>query len=275
MQYFKNRIKKKWAYLIYRQKVKPQAYEKLKAQSVVENHIRASDAIANLFTYHGEDGIIQKIIHLLPKVSPIFVDVGSGNCITSNCATLAVHNKWKGLFIDNNDLLLSIGVGFYKRLKLSENLQFAKAFVTPESVNGLLNQQGFYGPVGLLSIDIDGNDFWVWKAINIIQPSIVVIEAKVEFGLKNLVVPEGTTNHHQYNKKYNGASVVALKTLGASKGYTLIAANPLGYNLFFIRKDLVTYLLPEIRVEETLQHPETIKSFYPESFFKNHTFVSP
>ncbi|HVG42258.1 MAG TPA: hypothetical protein VM888_11660 [Chitinophagaceae bacterium] len=273
MQYLKNSIKKRLAYFLYRNKVKPEAFEKLLLHSVQVGHKNSSAAVADLFTYHGEDGIIQYIISKLKDLPPVFVDIGSGNCITSNCATLTVHNKWSGLFLDNNDLLLSIGNSFYSKLNLGDKLQFAKELVTPENINGILKQKNIRGPVGLLSIDIDGNDYWVWKALNIIQPQIVVIEAKVEFGFKNIIVPEGPKNHHSFNKKYNGASVEAFRALGYEKGYTLVGANPQGYNLFFIRNEDVNESLQELKTESILKHPDTVKSFYPEHFFKQHQFI--
>jgi hypothetical protein len=275
MQYLKNKVKKKLVGWLYRKKITPHAFKQLLDQSIFKKNTNASAAVADLFTYHGEDGIIQYLISKLQSVLPLFVDIGSGNCITGNCTTLAVHNQWKGLFIDDNDQLLGIGAKFYNKLKLQKNVAFTKAYVTPQSINGLLIQKNISGPVGLLSIDIDGNDYWVWKAITIIQPKIVVIEAKVEFGYKNVVVPDGPTNHHSFDKMYNGASVEALRKLGALKGYTLVAANPFGYNLFFIQNEEVNNSLSEIKTPAILQHPETVQSFYNEDFFKQHQFIIP
>ena len=132
----------------------------------------------------------------------------------------------------------------------------------------------YNGKIGLLSIDIDGNDYWIWDSLEIIRPAIVVIEAKVEFGMKSIVVPYSNENHHRFDKRYNGASVEALHKLGVRKGYTLVGANAHAYNLFFIDN---MYLKPPFQAVETatlLQHPETIKSLYPASFFESHTFVS-
>jgi hypothetical protein len=273
MQYLKKQIKKSFAGWLYREKTAPAAFQKLVDTSIT--HSNPSSAVADLFTYHGEDGIIQNIISKLKNVPPLFVDIGSGDCIKSNCAALAVHCKWKGIFIDNNALILTIGKRFYSGLHLSQNVQFSKAFVTAENVNDLLRKANITGYIGLLSIDIDGNDYWIWKALTVIQPFIVVIEAKVEFGYKKVVVPYSLTNHHSYHKEYNGASVEALRKLGRDKGYTLIAANPQGYNLFFIRTEDVNNSFREIESSAILQHPETINSFYPDHFFEQHPFITP
>ena len=128
------------------------------------------------------------------------------------------------------------------------------------------------GKIGMLSIDIDGNDYWIWDAIDVIQPQIVIIEAKVEFGNKSITVPYGTANHHTVDEMFNGASVEALRKLGVKKGYKLAGANKQGYNLFFVRRDAGN--IPETTAELVLNNSETKKSFYPESFFSNHKFKS-
>lgn len=99
------------------------------------------------------------------------------------------------------------------------------ACINTGNINDLISNYGYTGAIGLLSINIDGNDYWIWKAIEIIEPLVVMIEAKVEFGLRNIVVPYSEKNHHCYDKMYNGASVEALKNFGLQKGYTLVGAN--------------------------------------------------
>src|SRR5206468_12099135 len=111
----------------------------------------------------------------------------------SNCALLAVHQNWSGIFVDADKTQLDIGKAFYKRLG-KNNLHFENAFVTPHSVNQLIEAHGIKGPAGLLSIDIDGNDYWIWKAIEVIEPLIVIAEAKVEFGMKDIIVPYSKDN---------------------------------------------------------------------------------
>jgi hypothetical protein len=121
----------------------------------------------------------------------------------------------------------------------------------------------------LLSIDIDGNDYWIWKAIDIIRPRIVIIEAKVEFGYNNVIVPFDMRNHHSADKMYNGASVEAFRQLGIRKGYKLVGANRFGYNLFFVREN---ENMAAVTTRDVLTDPVTLQSFYPESFFEEHPF---
>jgi hypothetical protein len=96
-----------------------------------------------------------------------------------------------------------------------------------------------------------------------------VIEAKVEFGQRDIIVPYGAANHHSVDKRYNGASVQALQKLAAKKGYKLAGANKQGYNLFFVRND---EHLPAVTTAQILNPPEIADSFYPEAFFGEHKF---
>ncbi|MBP6214916.1 MAG: hypothetical protein KA399_01845 [Chitinophagaceae bacterium] len=231
---------------------------------------KLSDSSYNNFTYHGEDGILLYLLRQIKDVPNIFVDIGSGDCIKSNCANLAVHYGWDGVFIDKNDKQIDIGKRFYHTMIIrGRNIRFLEQMIIPENVNNLLENAGMGGEIGLLSIDVDGNDYWIWEAIKVIKPRIVVIEAKVEFGTRNVIVPYGDHNHYSVDKMYNGASVEAIRRLGLAKGYKLIGANKQGYNLFFVK---IEENIKPASTEDVLSDTETIKSFYPEFFFTEHKF---
>lgn len=232
---------------------------------------RLSDVSYNIFTYHGEDGIIQYILQQLKNVPPVFVDAGAGNCIIGNCSTLAVHFGWDGVFMDRDKSQITAGKKFLKNISsVTPGVQFLVQELTPANINQVIAEAGIEEEIGLLSVDVDGNDYWLWKAIDVIQPRIVVIEAKVEFGLRNVIVPYGLHNHRSVNLMYNGASVEALRRLGDEKGYKLVGAIRQGYNLFFVKKNEP---LQEVSAAEVLWNPETISSFYSESFFEKHKFA--
>lgn len=228
-------------------------------------------ASGDMFTYHGEDGIIEYLIQQLPAIPRVFADFGSGDCIKSNCARLAVHENWRGVFVDMNSKQLALGKRFYKNhLGGEKQLQFVEAKITPDNCNTILEEAGITGDIGLLSVDIDGNDIWIWKAISCIRPEIVVIEAKVEFGLADRAVPYSDRNHASADRMYNGASVEAFRKAGKQKGYMLVGANRQGYNLFFVREP---HSLPELTTAEILAADEIQQSFYEEEFFTAHTFT--
>ncbi len=276
MQSLKRWVKKYFGSFIFRQLKSSARKEELENWLTQLNHRPLpvlSDASFNVFTYHGEDGILLYLLGQLPDVPKTFVDIGAGDCIKGNCSTLVVHYGWEGLFIDQNEKQLGVGRQFYKwKIRNGTVLNFLPQTVTRENINSIIQHAGISGKIGLLSIDIDGNDYWVWEAIDVIQPQIVIIEAKVEFGNKSIAVPYGVANHHAIDPMFNGASVEALCRLASEKGYKLAGANKQGYNLFFVRRDAGN--IPETTAEQVLDNSETKKSFYPESFFSKHKFES-
>jgi len=123
------------------------------------------------------------------------------------------------------------------------NLKVECAFVDCDTINQILKRNGISGDIGLLSIDIDGNDYWVWKAIDIVQPRIVICEYNSTFGWHTKVtVPYDATfvrSQAHFSHLYYGASIAALDQLAKDKGYALVGSNQAGNNLFFVRSDLV------------------------------------
>jgi hypothetical protein len=232
------------------------------------SELKLSDTSYNIFTYHGEDGIIAYLLRNLEMGIKSFVDIGSGDCITGNCASLAVHYHWGGVFLDANQNQLSIGKRFHYK---NNKIKFVKSFVEPETINKLLSELCIEKEIGLLSIDIDGNDYWIWKAIEVIKPAIVVVEAKIEFGVMDVIVPYRKMHGRESNRMYNGASVKAFEKLGKRKGYKLVGANKQGYNLFFVRADAVVNALS---AEELLADNNIQQCFYPNSFFNQYEFVT-
>ena len=271
MQALKQWIKKNFGSLVFRKQLEND--RKIELDSFLsstknESLRKLSDASFNVFTYHGEDGIIGYLIRQAEIENKIFVDIGSGDCIKSNCACLAVHYDWQGLFIDSSQIQLSIGRNFYRK---NNKVRFKNIEVRPDNVNEVLKEAGVTGKIGLLSVDIDGNDYWIWKAIDIIQPEIVVIEAKIEYGSQDVIVPYGVNNHRSKNIQFNGASVKAFEKLGLKKGYKLAGSNREGYNLFFVKENLS---IPAIAADELLDDPYIQQSFFPLEFFKQHEFVT-
>lgn len=273
MQPLKTWLKRNFADMIYGGMRRPASKDRLLIwlnDPLASDRKQLSDWSFNIFTYHGEDGIIGRLLQLMDDVPPVFVDAGAGNCIISNCSTLAVHFGWTGLFIDRDKKQLGTGIRFYRDTKYA-GLKFSAEEIRPDTINDIIADNGIAGEIGLLSIDIDGNDYWIWNLIDVVKPRIVVIEAKVEFGLREAIVPEGSFNQHSVDKMYNGASVESLRLLGEKKGYKLAGANKQGYNLFFVKKEET---IPAVSTATLLSDPAIVASFYPESFFMEHKFVT-
>jgi hypothetical protein len=205
-----------------------------------------------VFSQWGEDGIIQFLIARLNIRNRIFVEFGVENYLESNTRFLLIYNGWSGLVMDGNEENIR-----YIRddpIYWQYNLKAAHAFVTAENINSLLDKNGMRGEIGLLSIDIDGNDYWVWKALQIVQPALVVIEYNFRFG-KDRAVTIPYTKHFirqeaHFSGVYYGASLKALYLLALKKGYAFVGCNSAGNNAFFVRRDLKPEEIPEVTVEE-------------------------
>ncbi len=204
------------------------------------------------FSQMGEDGIIQFLIRHVPIKHKTFVEFGVQDYRESNTRFLLKQNQWKELVIDSN----SDSIEFIRRDELSwqHNLTAVCAFITAENINDLLQEHGYTGEIGLLSIDIDGNDYWVWNAISVVSPAIVVIEYNFRFGVEKAVTipyqPNFTRLSAHPSGIYFGASLKALCRLAEKKGYAFVGCTSAGTNAFFVRRDLKPDTVREMSAEE-------------------------
>lgn len=193
-----------------------------------------------VFSQWGEDGILQYLINRLEIPNAEFVEFGVQDYAESNTRFLLQNNNWKGLVIDGSTENISIikGREYYWKFDLTAVCHF----ITTENINEILEANGFTGDIGLLSVDIDGNDYWVWDAIDAISPRIVVCEYNSLFGEYDAVSipysPGFQRSKAHYSNLYFGASFSALSKLGEKKGYVLVGVNSNANNAFFVRDDL-------------------------------------
>jgi len=199
-----------------------------------------------VFSEWGEDGLIQYLINTIPIESKTFVEFGIQNYQESNTRFLLQHDNWSGLVLDCSEA--DIAAVRRSPLYARYNLKAVHAWVDRTNINELLTANGVKGDIGLLSIDIDGNDYWVWEAITSVSPRIVICEYNSLFGPSRKVsIPYASDFDRMqahYSGLYFGASIAALAGLAATKGYSLIASNSSGGNLFFVRNDVLSTLRP-------------------------------
>jgi hypothetical protein len=207
-----------------------------------------------VYSQNDEDGIIQEIFKRIGETNKTFVEFGVQDGLESNCHFL-LFNGWKGLWIEGDK-------EFFKRLReyfskpLSENrLTAINAFITADNINKLIGEDGkISGEIDLLSIDIDGNDYWIWEKINCIRPRVVVIEYNAKFPPPCEWVMEYDQNHVWDGSDNHGASLKSLELLGRRLGYTLVGTNGNGVNAFFVRAELAKGLFAEPATAENLYH---------------------
>lgn len=221
------------------------ALGRIEARQVQQNaSVDLREKEFQVFSQWGEDGIIQYLIQTVPITERSFIEFGIQNYTESNTRFLLKNNNWRGLVIDGS----KANIEYVKddSVHFLYNLTAVCAFIDKDNINTIIQKNGFEGDVGLLSIDIDGNDYWVWKEINVILPRIVICEYNSLFGPHRKVTvpynPEFMRNKAHYSDLYYGASIAALVELGSKKGYVFVGGNTAGNNLFFVRKDVQSKL---------------------------------
>jgi hypothetical protein len=205
-----------------------------------------------VFSQAGDDGIIQHLTRVIPIAQKVFVEFGVQNYMESNTRFLLLKDNWSGLIMDGSQK----NIQFIRSDPISSrhDLKAVCAFVKTSNINRLLTDNLPTKSIGLLSIDIDGNDYWIWKAIDSVEAAIVVTEYNAGFGSSRAVTIPYDDNfvrsQAHYSHIYYGASLKALWILAQEKGYDLVCCNSYGNNAFWVRKDLRPATLPALTVEE-------------------------
>lgn len=259
-------ISQRQLYLRYRQMAKEGSLPSLQ------------DTGFRVFSQFEEDGKLLFIFSMLGMTRKTFVEIGSDDGVNSNSANLYFNFGWHGLFIDGNRRSIKRGTRFFARYphRWYYKPAFICAKVTRENVNDLIGESGYKGEIGLLSIDIDGNDYWVWDALTVVQPQVVIIETHNEFGMNNIVVPyDPDYSYPGRHPVYHGASPVAMNELARKKGYRLVGANDLGFNFIFVKKGLAENELPEVSVESVLTHPSVEEGYRKFEPIKDWDYIKP
>jgi hypothetical protein len=205
-----------------------------------------------VFSQWGEDGIIQGLIGAIEVPRKVFIEFGVQNYTESNTRFLLVNDNWAGLLIDGD----AAHVNYIKNdpIYWQHNLKVENCFITTDNINDIFQRNGMSGEIGLLSVDIDGNDYWVWKSITVVDPAIVVVEYNARFGKDRAVTvpydPAFTRGAAHSSNIYYGASLKAFCLLGEDKGYALVGTNQAGNNAFFVRRNLLNEKVREVGAEE-------------------------
>ena len=127
-----------------------------------------------VFSQFGDDGIIQWLISNLPFQNKTFIEFGVEDFRESNTRFLLINNYWSGFVMDGSPQHMKSLQN--EIIYIFHDIIGHPSFITAENINDLLKLSGFGRPIDILSIDIDGNDYWVWKAINSIDPVLIICE---------------------------------------------------------------------------------------------------
>ena len=227
------------------------------------------EAELKIFSQFGEDGIIDYLLHKLKLNSKIkFIEIGTGDYEEANTRFLCESRTCSGLLIDKiKDLKFVQKRDFFWK----NNLYFCQKTITPSNISSVINSYGFKNDCNLLSIDIDGNDFWVLKNIELSHVDIVVAEYNPLFGSNlSLTVPQNENfDRNKFKKIFYGASLTAIIELMESKGFMFVGANSACNNAFFINKNKKEFFL-NLKVEELKEYTKfTFREIKENSYKEN------
>lgn len=197
------------------------------------------EAEFKVFSQFGDDGIIQYILHQIGDIEPSFIEFGVEDYLESNTRFLLAENNWRGLVIDgdaeNIERLRS------QRFFWQHDLTAVAAFITKDNINSIFQAHGYRGDIGILSVDLDGNDYWILKAIDSVRPTLLICEYNSVFGDQHAISipydPAFQRTRAHYSNLYWGCSLAALDQIAKEKGYCLVGCNSAGNNAYFVRND--------------------------------------
>lgn len=201
-----------------------------------------SDYEWKVFSQWGEDGIINFLISEVEITNTTFIEFGVEDFAESNCRFLLMNSDWRGFVLDGSTRNI-------EHLKSSyyfwhHDLQALAAFIDAENVNDLLKKSGFERDLGILSVDIDGNDYHVLQSIDTFEPRIIICEFNPIFGTERQITVPYDAKFNRVEKHYShlyfGASIGAIKSLLDARGYRLIGTGMLGANAYFVKNTLLT-----------------------------------
>jgi hypothetical protein len=212
----------------------------------------------------GQDGITDWLIERadIPSAAQTFIEFGVEDYRQSNTRFLLQNRNWRGLILDGDP-------GIVRAIKSDGlawryDLTARSAFITRENINELISCAGFGGEIGLLCIDIDGNDYWVWEALHAVRPILCICEYNAVFGdihpISTPYDPHFSRTRAHSSNLYFGASIAALCSLAAKKGYRFVGTTSAGNDAFFVREDYASRF-----VDSSLKRIRSLPSRFRES----------
>jgi hypothetical protein len=210
--------------------------------AVVEKHyaelIRNAKGLnkyeAKFFSQHGEDGIIAEIFKRIGTTNKTFFEFGAGIQFENNSLYLLL-NGWNGFWIDGDKKYVEFNAKHFKKYVDDGKLKLSDHFISSENINSIAKGLGVPKDLDFLSIDIDGNDYYIWKACDL-KPRVLCIEINPRFNYDSEYVQD-ENNAFGYPTHFSGSSFKAMADLSKKKGYTLVATDLSGVNAFFVRNE--------------------------------------
>lgn len=185
------------------------------------------------FSQNGEDGVMVELLRRAGEGNRYFVEFGAGDGRENSTLFLADVLGWSGLYIEGDPRRAARIDAKYR----GTAVQSVCARVTPDTVDAIFAAAGVPAEPDVLSIDVDGPDYWIWRGLEHHRPRVLVIEYNASLGPSDVLIQPADRGDSFDLTTYGGASIAALRALGESKGYRLVHTELTGNNAFFVRAD--------------------------------------
>ena len=224
--------------------------EENKKKKTIDNF---QDVEFSVFSQFGEDGVISWVIDRIPNIKKVFLEIGTQDYWESNTRFLLKNNNWKGYLIEaSKEHVANIKK---QQIYWKHNIKAIQSLVDKDNINDLIKENISEKEIGLLSIDIDGIDYWVIENISDLSPAIVICEFNSIYGdLKEFTVPYDkyfVRNKKHHSNLYFGCSIKAIIKLMSKKNYTFIGTGSMGINAYFIKNELKSLVVNNIKKIDT------------------------
>jgi hypothetical protein len=188
-----------------------------------------------VYSQFGEDGVVEKIFEVIEPTHKYAVEFGASDGVTdNNMRRLVLEDGWGGLQIEGNEKYARQLAENYKDHPSVKTLQ---AWIYPGNIEIIFEENGVPRDFDYLVIDIDSNDYYVWRAIRDFRPKVVQIEYNGAYPPPQLAVVDFHPLNYWDGTDYHGASIQSYYELGKKKGYELVYGNQAGNNLFFVDRE--------------------------------------
>lgn len=216
-----------------------------------------SDAGFRCYSQFEEDGIILYVLSIIGMKTKKVVEICIGNGEECMATNLILNHGFEGYLFDGDPKRIDQAKEFFYSKKDCQLTppRLMSAWITRENINQLLSDIGVHGEIDLLSLDIDGNDYYVWDAISQINPRLCIFEThNIVPGDMSITIPYADDfncwKREGPGQDFRSASLLAMKKLSERKGYRLIGAHKHGFNVFFLRNDIAESFFPEVSIEQ-------------------------
>ena len=199
-----------------------------------------SEVEFQVYSQWGEDGIIDWLVNKSPDIPKSFLEIGTENYKESNTRFLLINKNWDGFIIEADKS--SVKDIKSQRIYWRHNLTIENTFISQNNINTIIKKNNIPRKLGLLSLDIDGVDYWILKKLSVLEPSIIICEYNSLFGQKKAITVPYKNNYIRSNEHFSnlfyGASIRAFIDLLKKRNYFFIGTNSAGNNAFFVKQNI-------------------------------------